>query len=184
MGSETTDLLQRTSRGDKLAEAELFPKVYSELHKMAARYLRQERQGHTLQATALVNEVYLKLTAQSQPSWENRAHFFGVAAQAMRRILVDHARKKGAVKRGNGIPLSALDEGLTVSPEQCALIRDLDEALNNLEKLSPRQVKVVELRFFAGMNEEEIGAALGISSRTVKRDWTMARAWLFSQLMA
>lgn len=179
---DVTDLLLRVSQGDKQAEDELLPKVYRELHSIALAYLRHERSGHTLQATALVNEAYLKLTAQTESGWKSRSHFFAIAARVMRRILVDYARHRGAAKRGNGGPMVPLDEGALVSATQSALITDMDEALQRLEQLSPRQARVVELRFFTGLSEEEIAEALGISARTVKRDWTLARAWLYGEL--
>lgn len=182
LAADITDLLHRAAQGDKEAEAELLPTVYRELHVIALSYLRRERPGHTLQATALVNEAYLKLTSQERSDWKNRAHFFGFAAQAMRRILVDYARKRGAARRGSNSPHSPLDEGACISDSQSALMADLDEALTRLEQLSPRQARVVELRFFTGLNEEETAVALGISSRTVKRDWTLARAWLYGEL--
>jgi RNA polymerase sigma-70 factor (ECF subfamily) len=178
--ADVTELLHRFANGDKEAEADLMPRVYRELHKIARAYLRRERPDHTLQATALVHEAYLRLTSQREIDWKNRAHFFGIAAQMMRRILVDYARQRGAGKRG-GVHIS-LDEGLMISDDQCALVTDLDEALQRLARLNERQARVVELRFFSGLTEEEIGEVLGLSSRTVKRDWTMARAWLYGEL--
>jgi RNA polymerase sigma factor (TIGR02999 family) len=182
-----TELLRRASQGDKVAEAELLPQVYRELHSIALNHLRRERPGHTLQATALVNEAYMKLSAQANSDWKSRAHFFAFAAQSMRRILVDYARQRGAAKRGDGAIHEPLEEGIMVSnqpmsAQQSELIINMDEALTRLEKINPRQAKVVELRFFTGLTEEEIGVALGISTRTVKREWTMARAWLYGEL--
>ena len=180
--TEVTELLQRISHGDKQAEEDLIPRVYRELRRIAGAHLRNERPDHTLQATALVNEAYIRLTSQEQPDWKDRTHFFAVAAQVMRRILVDHARKKNAAKRGSGAVVAPLDTNLSLADDQCELITGIDSALERLALLNPRQAKVVELRFFSGLNEEEIGEALGISSRTVKRDWTVARAWLYGEL--
>jgi RNA polymerase sigma-70 factor (ECF subfamily) len=178
----TTELLRRASCGDKQAEADLMPRVYQELHRIAKAYLRRERADHTLQATALVHEAYLRLTEQRETSWQNRAHFFGIAAQLMRRILVDYSRQRNAEKRGGSRIAISIDESLIVSEEQCELVASLDEALARLEKINARQAKIVELRFFSGLTEEQIAEVLGVSSRTVKRDWTMARAWLHGEL--
>jgi RNA polymerase sigma-70 factor (ECF subfamily) len=175
-----TELLQRVARGDRDAEAELIPRVYRELRRIAQGYLRNERRDHTLQATALVHEAYLRLMVPGEINWENRAHFFAVAANTMRRILVDYARRRCASKR-NAERVS-LDQNLIVSHEQCAFMTELDEALDSLAILSPRQARVVELRFFGGLTEEEISSVMKISSRTVKRDWIVARAWLHCEL--
>jgi RNA polymerase sigma factor (TIGR02999 family) len=172
--------LQRLAHGDKQAEAELVPQVYRELKKIARGYLRHERPDHTLEATALVHEAYLRLTSQKEIDWKSRNHFFGIAAQMMRRILVDYARRRGASKRA-GCHVS-LDEGLTISAEQCSLVTALDAALERLAALNARQARVVELRFFSGLAEEEIAQLMCLSSRTVKRDWSMARAWLYGEL--
>jgi RNA polymerase sigma-70 factor (ECF subfamily) len=177
---DLTGLLHRLSRGEKEAEAELFPHVYRELQKIARGCLRGERQEHTLQATALVNEAYLKLVADAHIDFKNRAHFFGLAAQGMRRILVDYARQRIAGKRA-GFRVD-LDDQLIVSPEQCALVGDLHDALERLEEFAPRAAKVVELRYFGGMTEEEIADLLNVSEKTVKRDWQMARGWLRGEL--
>ncbi len=177
---DTTELLQRVTHGDKLAEAELMPRVYRELHRIATSYLRRERKDHTLQPTALVNEAYLRLISKPDLPWKDRSHFFGVAARAMRRILVDYARQRDTAKR-SGIKLP-LEDGLAVSDEQCELVQEMDQALERLAQLHPRQAQVVELRFFAGLNEEECAEVMRISSRTVKRDWVMARAWLYGEL--
>jgi RNA polymerase sigma-70 factor (ECF subfamily) len=182
MTADLTELLRRTAQGDKEAEQELLPRVYRELHRLAAGYLRRERPDHTLQATALVNEAYLRLAGHQDIDWKGRAHFFAIAAKTMRRILVDYARQRGADKRGAGGIALPLDEGLTISADQSSMVTEIDAALERLEKLSPRQAKVVELRFFTGLSEEEIGEVLGISARTVKRDWTVARAWLYGEL--
>ena len=179
---DVTDLLRRVSDGDKQAEEELVPEIYRELRKIAASYLRRERPDHTLQPTALVNEAWVKLSKQRDVQWESRAHFFGIAAQVMRRILVDYARRRRSGKRGGGIPFVQFDDSLGVSEDQCSLVINLDEALERLRALSPRQARVVELRFFGGMTEEEIAEVLDVTSRTVKRDWEKARAWLYGEL--
>ena len=179
--TDMTALLQRVARGDKAAEADLLPRIYQELHHMARSYLRGERTEHTLQATALVHEVYLRLIANQKVDWQGRAHFFGLASQTMRRILVDYARQRAAGKR-NAAGRVSLDEGLLISEDMCDLVSDLDEALDRLAQLNPRQAKVVELRFFSGLKEDEIAEVLSISERTVKRDWRMARAWLYGEL--
>src|SRR5580658_3647142 len=179
--SQITKLLQRLSSGDADAEAALIPLVYRELHHIAGALMRAERREHTLQPTALVHEAYVRLVEQKSQVWENRVHFFAVAARIMRRILVDHARQRQAQKRGGPTiwMVSECEEaripGLNNKSEP---MLDLDEALNRLSTVGPRQARVVEMRFFGGMTEEEIGQVLGISSRTVKRDWTIAKAWL------
>ncbi len=178
--ADMTELLQRFSRGDKEAEAELFRHVFRELHKIARACLRGERPEHTLQATALVNEVYMKLMAGPQIDWQNRAHFFSLAARGMRRILVDYARQRAAAKRA-GVRIE-LDEALIVSPERCTEIDALHEALERLAEFAPRAAKVVEMRYFGGLTEEEIAGVLGVSSKTVKRDWQMAVGWLRGEL--
>jgi RNA polymerase sigma-70 factor (ECF subfamily) len=179
---DMTDLLQRLSSGDKGAEAELIPQIYQQLRKIAAAYLKNERSDHTLQPTALVNEAYIRLSEQRPVAWQSRAHFFAVAATVMRHILVDSARRKRSTKRGSGHVVQ-LDENLDLSDQQSVLVDDLDEALERLKQLNSRQARIVEMRFFGGMTEEEIGEVLGISARTVKRDWTAARAWLYGELM-
>jgi RNA polymerase sigma-70 factor (ECF subfamily) len=175
-------LLHRISRGDKQAENALMPLIYRELHRVAVAHLRRERPGHTLQATALVHEVYLKLIQQRNADWKDRAHFFAVASRIMRQILVDYARRRGSEKRGGHQVQLQLDESLQISEEQSFLVLQIDEALARLEEMNPRHAKLVELRFFVGLSEEEVGEVLGISSRTVKRDWTLARAWLYGEL--
>lgn len=179
---EVTRLLHEMKRGQKEAEERLIPLVYAELHRIAAAYLRRESSGHSLQPTALVHEAYLRLNDIKEIDWQSRSHFFAVSATIMRRILVDHARANRARKRGDGWDAVSLNEALLPSPERAPEIIALDEALNRLARLDPRQAKVVELRFFAGMNEEETGEALGVSARTVKRDWRIAKAWLFKEL--
>ena len=158
------------------------PLVYNELHKVAARHLRSQRAGHTLQTTALVNEAYLRLIDASQVQWQNRAHFFAVAAHFMRRILVDFARRQNYQKRGGGAQPVELDEALIPAPERGADLLALDEALTRLQALSVRQAQVVELRYFGGLSEEETAEALKVSVRTVRRDWNFARVWLHREL--
>jgi RNA polymerase sigma factor (TIGR02999 family) len=173
---DVTALLIEWSGGDPDALERLMPVVYGELRKLAASYLREERPDHTLQPTALVHEAYLRLTNQRQVAWQNRAHFFGIAARMMRRILVDYARRRRAAKRNAAAWRVATDvpDALDGFPELLAL----DRALSSLERLDPQQARVVELRFFAGLTVEETAEAVGISAATVKRDWRTAKAWL------
>jgi RNA polymerase sigma-70 factor (ECF subfamily) len=178
---EVTLLLDAMRHGQRDAESQLLTIVYDELRRLAARYLRRERPDHTLQATALVHEAYLKLAGR-EASWQNRAHFFGVAAQVMRHILVDHARVHRAEKRGSGNGKVSLDDVVLVSSAKSREILDLDEALTRLAQVDPRQARVVELRFFAGMSVEETAEVLGFTTRTVNRDWRMAQAWLQREL--
>lgn len=169
--------------GNREALDQLLPFVYTELHRQASRYLRRERSDHTLQATALIHEAYLKLIDQREVEWQNRAHFFAVAAQAMRRILVDYARHRKREKRGGDDVKLQLDEAAGVSTGEKSIdLVALDEALTRLSKFDERQAKVVELRYFSGMTEEETAEVLSISPATVRRDWNMAKAWLHSQL--
>lgn len=179
---DITELLLALRAGNPAAEAKLIPAVYEQLHRLANHYMRQERPDHTLQPTALVNEAYLRLTAQPIIDWKDRAHFFGVAARVMRQIVIEYARAHGAKKRGAFIQKVFLDEALEFSPERSRELIALDEALKNLEQLSPRQSRVVELRFFGGLSVEETAEVLGTSPRTVKRDWNVARAWLYGEL--
>ena len=179
---EMTELLNLAAGGDKRAEEALLPLIYGELRRIAAHHLRGERPDHTLQSTALVHEAYLRLIGFTDLEWKSRTHFFGVAAAIMRRVLVDYARQRRAEKRGGGQAPLQLEQGLAVSGEQCALIDELDAALQRLERFHPRQAKVVELRFFSGMKEEEIAGLLAVSVRTVRRDWTIARAWIYGEL--
>lgn len=158
------------------------PQVYAELHRLANARLRSERAGHTLQATALVNEAYLRLCGSAKIDWQNRAHFFRVAARLMRRILVDYARQHNAIKRNSGSPLVPLDEAISISKDQATTALEIDELLEELARISPRQAQVVEMRVYADLNDEEIAAAIGKSVRTVRRDWLVARAWLHEQL--
>lgn len=179
---QVTRLLLNWRAGDQNALDALTPLVYDELRRMARRYLQRERPGHTLQSTALVNEAFLKLIDQ-EVSWQNRAHFFGMAAQFMRRILVDHARSRYAAKRGGEAACKlTLDEGIAVSGQPDLDLVALDDALNRLATMDPQQSRIVELRFFAGLSIEETAEVIGISPATVKRDWAMARAWLFQEL--
>ena len=180
---DLTALLRDASEGDQNALDRLMPLVYGELRKIAASYLRQERKDHTLQPTALVHEAYLRLTHQKDVAWQNRAHFFGIAAQMMRRILVDHARKRQAAKRDASawkVATAEVDGGAESAPELLAL----DRALEELEKIDPQQAKIVELRFFGGLTVEETAEVAGISPRTVKREWRTAKAWLRREIGA
>jgi RNA polymerase sigma factor (TIGR02999 family) len=179
---EVTRLLIRLTDGESAALESLLPLVYAELRRLAASYLRRERPGHTLQPTALVHEAYLRLIDQTQVQWQNRAHFFGVAAQMMRRILVDHARGQQAEKRGGDVTKLSLDENIDVSGERAADLVALDEALDRLAALDPQKSRVVELRFFGGLSVEEAAEVLGVSAPTVKRQWRMAKAWLYGQV--
>jgi RNA polymerase sigma factor (TIGR02999 family) len=177
-----TALLRRASAGDREAEEELLPRIYTELKRLAASYLRKERPGHTLQATALVHEAYIKLTDHAEMDWQGRNHFFALAAHTMRHVLTDHARTRNAVKRGGACAKISLNEQLLVTEEECSMLTNLDEALEDLSEIEPRQARIVEMRYFGGLSEEEIGEMLGLSSRTVKRDWKKARAWLLGRL--
>ncbi len=173
-----TVLLKALRRGDREAGEKLFPLVYAELHKLARGYMRRERQNHTLQPTALINEAYVRL-AQASIDWQNRAHFTAVAANAMRRILVDHARARAAAVRGGGVQITEWNDNFAFAPEKSSELLALDEALDRLEKINPRQAKIVELRYIGGLSFEEIAEVLALSSRTAKRDWAVARVWLF-----
>jgi RNA polymerase sigma factor (TIGR02999 family) len=179
---EVTQILVELRRGNREAEGRLIPLVYTELRRIAANHLRREAAGHSLQPTALVHEAYLRLICIQEVDWQSRSHFFAVSATLMRRILVDHARAHQARKRGDGFDPIAFDEALMPGPERAPEILALDDALDRLAQLDERQAKIVEMRFFAGMSEEEAGAALGISARTVKRDWRVAKAWLYKEL--
>lgn len=179
---DVTQLLVDYSNGKREALDVLTPLVYGELRNLAARYLRRERSDHTLQSTALVHEAYLRLIDQNQVRWQNRAHFFGVAAQMIRRILVDHARTRHAQKRGGNAQKLSLDEAIGLPEQRDLDIIALDDALKLLAELDPQQSKVIELRFFGGLSIEETAEALGISPATVKREWVTARAWLLRQL--
>lgn len=175
---EVTQLLLAWGQGDQEALDRLMPLVYAELRRLAGHYLAGERRGHTLQATALVNEAYLQLVDSGAREWQNRAHFFGVAAQAMRRVLVDHARSRNSLKRGGEAQRVTFDEGAMVSHERVTEIVALDDALSALAAFDERKCRIVELRFFGGLSIEETAAALQVSPGTVMRDWTLAKAWL------
>lgn len=179
---QITQLLLAWGQGDQAALETLMPLVYDELRKVAARHLRGQRPNHTLQTTALVNEAYLRLIDASQVQWQNRAHFFAVAAHLMRRILVDFARTRNYQKRGGGAQQVSLAEAVIVAPERGADLLALDEALTRLQTLNARQAQVVELRYFGGLSEEETAEALKVSVRTVRRDWNFARVWLHREL--
>jgi RNA polymerase sigma factor (TIGR02999 family) len=177
-----TDLLVQWSRGDDAALAQLTPLVYEELRRVAHNYMGGQRPNHTLQTTALVNEVYLRLADQTNPRWQNRAHFFAVAARAMRQILVSYARSQRSQKRGGAALKVDLDEAALVSPEESRQIVDLHEALERLATLDSRKAQVVELKYFGGLNYDEMAEVLKISRVTVRRDWEFAKAWLYTEL--
>jgi RNA polymerase sigma factor (TIGR02999 family) len=179
---EITQLLAEWSEGNQAALDQLYPLVYNELRRLAHGYLRRERKGHTLQTTALINEAYLRLVDQKHVHWANRSHFFGISAQIMRRILIDHARRYDYAKRGGGAQRISLDEAAVVAKQRGRTLLLLDEALKSLAKIDPRRSQVVELRYFGGLNNEEIAGVLKISENTVMRDWNMARAWLYQEL--
>lgn len=181
---DITSALERFSGGDRQALDHLLPSVYDRLRQMAERELRREREGHTLSPTALVNEAYLRLVRLDGISWEGRSHFFAVCAQAMRRILISHARQRLAERRGSGAVPASIDDVAVAAAERPELLLALDEALVRLAQLSPRQAQVVECRYFAGMEIEEVAVVVGVSPATVKRDWTAARAWLNRELTA
>src|SRR5437867_6637069 len=179
---EVTQLLAEWSHGDNAALAELTPLVYEELRRLAHHFMEGQRPDHTLQTTALVDEAYLRLADQTSPSWQNRAHFFAVAARAMRQILVNYARSQRAQKRGGGALKVELDEAALVSPEQSKEIVDLHEALERLAALDSRKAQVVELKYFGGLNYDEMAEVLKISPVTVRRDWEFAKLWLYTEL--
>jgi RNA polymerase sigma-70 factor (ECF subfamily) len=177
-----TELLMRWSHGDDAALSELTPLVYEELRRVAHHYLSGQRSNHTLQTTALVNEVYLRLADQTNPRWQNRAHFFAVAARAMRQILVSYARSQQARKRGGGAQKVDLDEVALISPQESKQIVNLHEALEQLSVLDSRKAQIVELKYFGGLNYDEIAEVLKISRITVRRDWEFAKVWLYTEL--
>ena len=179
---DVTQLLQRVTAGGSEALNDLLEVVHGELRRQAARYLRRERQNHTLQPTALVNEAFIKLVDQRNVRWQNRAHFFGVAAQAMRRIVIDHARTRRRIKRGGVQQAVTLDEAMIAGESRSIDVLALDEALTRLARLDERQARIVELRYFAGLSVEESAEVTGLSPATVKREWAMARAWLHAEL--
>lgn len=177
-----TVLLKRVSDGDHSAQDELLALVYSQLHRIAQRQFRSERPGHTLQPTALISELYLRVLHDSRIEWRSRAHFYAVAAQTIRRILVDHARAAHAQRRPQSAQRVELDDVLAYSEDRAHEVLIVDEALQRLQQLDPRQAQVVDLRYFGGFTVEETAQALGVSERTVKRDWAMAQAWLSAAL--
>ncbi|HEV2382796.1 MAG TPA: sigma-70 family RNA polymerase sigma factor [Terriglobia bacterium] len=180
---DITELLKSWGTGDQQALEVLMPLVYNELRRLARRYLVGESAGHTLQSTALVHEAYMRLVDWRNVEWQSRAHFFGLAAQMMRRVLVDRARERQAAKRGSGSVKLALDHALEMPADDKVDLRALDQALTRLERLDPQQSRIVELRFFGGLSIEETATALGISTATVKRSWSTARAWLRRELL-
>ena len=180
--ADVTSLLNKLADGDQEAAARLVPLVYEELRRLAVRRLRHERPNHTLQATALVHEAYVKLAAQRDAKWQNRAQFFGVASQAMRRILVDYARGQQRIRRGGKQQKVSLDDVLLVSPDRSEEVLALHESLSRLEKLDGRQARIVELRYFGGLKVEEIAEIVGVSTKTVMRELNVAKAWLYGDL--
>jgi len=175
-------MVNALAAGDRQAAEALMPLVYDEFRHLADDYLRQETRAHTLQPTALVHEAYLKLIDQTRVNWQGRTHFFAVGAQAMRRILVDHARARGRAKRGGGWQRIVLDEQTAVSPDRDADLLAVDEAIDKLAHTDPRQARIVELRFFGGLSVEEVAEVLGVSKRTVENEWKIIRAWLRREL--
>ena len=176
--NEITTWLRQWSHGDRSAFDHLMPVVYEELRKLARAYLRREREEHTLQPTALINEAYLRLIRQDLPEWQSRRHFYGVAAQLMRQILVEHARARAANKRGGGGPKLALDEALTLTEENAADLVALNDALDAMARFDERKVRIIELRYFGGLSLEETASALGLSVATIGHEMRLARAWL------
>ena len=179
---QITGLLVSWRKGDKAALDQLMPLVYDELHRLAHRYMKRERPGQTLQTTALVNEAYLRLADSNEIEWQNRAHFFAIAAQIMRHLLVDRARSRRYAKRGGGAHPVTLDETAVISPERDLQLLELDEALNKLAAIDARKSRLVELRYFGGLSVEEAAEVLGISGITVKREWSKTKAWLYREL--
>jgi len=179
---QVTRLLANWGQGDEAALEKMTPIVYDELRRLAHRYMQGQRPDHTLQTTALVNEAYLRLVDQTTPSFANRSHFFAVAATAMRQILVNHAKAQQRQKRGGGASKVDLDTAALISPEQTKTVLDVDEALERLAQLDSRKAQVVELKYFGGLNQDEIAEVLKISIVTVRRDWLFARAWLYTEL--
>jgi len=179
---EITRLLGAFRKGEPEAEARLMELTYRELRKIAAGHMRRERSAHSLQTTDLVHEAYLKLVGQAATPWRDRAHFFQVAAHVMRQVLIDRARKRHAGKRGGGVPEISLDRALDMAEAESGSLLALEEALSRLQNVDGRQCQVVEMRFFAGMSEDEIAEVLGVSARTINREWRMARAWLYKEV--
>jgi len=182
--SDITQWLAVCREGDTEALEKLLPIIYDELHRQAVRAFSRERAGHTLQPTALVNEVYLRMADQHEMKWQNRAQFFGIAAQMMRRILVSHARARHAVKRGGGETRITFEEGVAVAPERDVNLLAIDEALTRLETVDPEKSRMVELRFFSGLSIEETAEVMGVSPRTIDRQWQTAKAWLYREIRA
>ncbi len=180
--NDVTELLVAWSNGNQAARDQLMGVVYDELHRLARRYMRRESPDHTLQTSALLNEAFLRLVDQKNVHWQNRAHFFAIAAQMMRRILVDYARSRNYEKRGGGARALSLDEGLIVSDARNEEVVNVHEALERLTEFDPRKGQIVELRFFGGLSIEETAEVLGVSPGTVMRDWTLAKAWLRREL--
>ena len=176
--TDVTELLAAWGNGDQAAGDRLIPLVYQELHRLAHHYMKRESPHHTLQTSALVNEAFVRLVDQKNVKWQNRAHFFGIAAQMMRRILVDHARSRHYAKRGGRAQQISFDEALVISDERTAEVVAVDEALQRLEEFDARKSKIVEMRFFAGLSIQETAEVLGVSPGTIMRDWTLAKAWL------
>jgi RNA polymerase sigma-70 factor, ECF subfamily len=181
--NEITKLLRDWRSGDQSALDKLMPLVYDELHRLAHNHMRREKAGHILQTSALINEAYIRLVDTPEIGWENRAHFFAIAARVMRRILVDEARRRNFAKRGGGAIQVSLNEGTAVAQEQATNVAALDDFLKNLEAIDSRQSAIVELRFFGGLSIEETASVLNVSPRTVMREWTFARAWLRNQMV-
>ena len=181
---DVSKLLRAWRGGDETALDELMPRVHQELHRLAHLYMRRERVGHTLQTTALVNEAYVRLIDAKKVDWRDRAHFFAISSNLMRRILVDFARKRGYQKRGGKVRKVVLDQELLVSPEQDGDIQKLDETLTALSDFDPRKAKVVEMRFFGGLSVEETAEVLKVSTDTVKRDWRLAKVWLLNEMQS
>ena len=179
---EVTQLLIQWSNGDKAALDKLMPLIYRELRQLARHYMSRERPGHTLQTTALVNEAYMRLVNRKGVHWQNRAHFFAIAAQLMRSILVDHARSHAYAKRGGGAHKIALDDAMAVSQQRAADVVALDDALKRLAEIDPQQSRIVELKFFGGLTIEETAEVLGLSPATIKREWSTAKAWLYHEV--
>ena len=179
---QVTELLAAWGGGDQAARDELMPLVYEELRRLARRCMNRERAGHTLQTSALVNEAFLRLVDQKNVRWQDRAHFFGIAARLMRQVLVDYARRRGYAKRGGDVRRVPLDEAVVVSEERAAEVVALDDALKSLAEIDPRKSQVVELRFFGGLSIEETAEVLGVSPGTVMRDWTFTKAWLRKEM--
>jgi RNA polymerase sigma-70 factor, ECF subfamily len=180
--AQATKIVNDIVAGNRGASEQLFALVYDDFRKLAGMYLKRERAGHTLQPTALVHEAYLKLIDQTRVEWHGKTHFFAVGAQAMRRILVDHARRRNRLKHGGGRYRICLNEGLALSPQKDEDLLAVDEALQKLTTVDPRQATIVELRFFGGLSVEEVAEVLGVSKRTVEKEWTMVRAWLRSEI--